>query len=322
MAKGNMLLGKARGKCGSLVYSVVNGQQVTRPLNDSPRNPQTSAQMYQRALFSDTVKFFTRGRRELFNFAFEDKKSNESNYNAFMRNNAKRGVLISKAAFEEYNYPALGNFMMSKGTLQPVKDSMSITGTSFISMTKEVVTELTAVTNVGQLASLLVNGVDYLADDIITFVMIKSGYPTIDNIPSVTPELSPGMETVWNIYQVNLTMGSTQPLSDFGISASLSEAIEGVKTLTIRTIDNSAFDAICAGCVIHSRNTKTGIRVSTQELKLNTPAETAIEAARQRSYTDAVVESWRTTQQAPVVSETIMQGSIAQSIALDFEPGE
>lgn len=46
----------------------------------------------------------------------------------------------------------------------------------------------------------------------------------------------------------------------------------------------------------------------------------AIDAARERSYVDAVVESWRTTQQAPVVSESVMQGNIAQGIALDFEP--
>ena len=117
MSKGNVLLGMARGAVGDIVFSRLKGQQVARARNRQPANPRTSSQMYQRALFTDAVKFYTRGRRNLFQFAFENKKENESDYNAFMRENAKRGVVISKAAFDNYGYPALGNFIMSKAFL-------------------------------------------------------------------------------------------------------------------------------------------------------------------------------------------------------------
>lgn len=316
MSKGNMLMSQARGKLGGFVYSVVKGQQVQRAYNSKPSNPQTAAQLYQRALFVDAVKFYTRGRRELFQFAFEDKKRTESDYNAFMRANAKRGVVISKEAFENYPYPALGNFIMSKGTLQPIQHFIATGNSSYIAMSKPVVTELTTVTTLGQLAELIVDGVDFLADDILTFVSIKSSVAGEGYIPNVTGEIQG--TTDWDIHQVMLTLGSTQPLSDFGISATITTAEGGAKTLMVRSVEEVSSDFIFAGAVIHSRNTSTGVRTSTQELALNAAAEEAIELARARTYVDAVVETWRTTQKAPVISETIMQGSIAQSIEANF----
>lgn len=309
-----MLLGMARGAVGDVVFSRLKGQQVSRARNRKPSNPRTSSQMYQRALFSDAVKFYTRGRRNLFQFAFEDKKENESDYNAFMRVNAKRGVVISKAAFDNYPYPALGNFIMSKGTLPPTSSVIGTgTDSTLMQLTKSVQTDLTAVTTVSQLTSLLVDGVEYLQDDILTFVMIGFDAETVPNVDGTVQS-----STVWKLAQVQLT-NSSQPISDFGITATIMGT--GASQRLFVSTTESISDSLCfAGCVIHSRNTASKVIVSTEELKLSTEAEAAIEAAREHTYIDAVVESWRAVQQAPVVSEAVMQGSIAQSIALDFNP--
>lgn len=316
MSKGNMLLGMARGAVGDVVFSRLKGQQVSRARNRKPSNPRTSSQMYQRALFSDAVKFYTRGRRNLFQFAFEDKKENESDYNAFMRINAKRGVVISKAAFDNYPYPAMGNFIMSKGTIQPTGAIIeSNVDDARMALELTVTTEMTTVTTVANLTSLLVDGVEYLQNDILTFVAISFD-PTVPNVDG-----SAQFDTVWLVKQVQLT-NDAQPLSDFGITATLTAASGNTKTLKVTTADPFSAQLGFAGVIIHSRNTSSKVLVSTEELNLNSAAEIAIEAARERSYIDAVVESWRTTQQAPVVSEAVMQGSIAQSIALDFDSGE
>lgn len=316
MSKGNVLLGMARGAVGDIVFSRLKGQQVARARNRQPANPRTSSQMYQRALFTDAVKFYTRGRRNLFQFAFENKKENESDYNAFMRENAKRGVVISKAAFDNYGYPALGNFIMSKGTLPPMVSSLSQDG---MGIAKTVpATETPVVNTLGGISRVLIDGVDILDGDILTFVTIVVNNNT--NVPSVE---GTGGNTAWIINQIQLDANSTQPLSDYGLTASALEPSEGSSYVELgQDIDVILNTSIAAGVVIHSRNTANGVRVSTEELKLNSVATTAIEAARQRSYIDAVVESWRITQQAPVVSEAVMQGSIAQSIAVDFDPGE
>lgn len=318
-----MLLGMARGAVGDVVFSRLKGQQVSRARNRKPSNPRSSSQMYQRALFSDAVKFYTRGRRNLFQFAFENKKENESDYNAFMRENAKRGVVISKECFDNFDYPALGNFILSKGTLPPMRANVvnRVVGSGTNSQmwwSKEgIATDLAAVTTVGDLASLMIDGVDFLDGDIITLVEIQGGVPAIEGIPSVSAAdiVSP---TVWTVKQVMLTAGSSQPITDFGITADLTGTT--TKTLKLSPGAGISSEFIYAGVVIHSRNTASKVLVSTEELSLNETTETAIEEARERSYIDTVVESWRAVQQAPVVSEAVMQGSIAQSIALDFNP--
>lgn len=316
MSKGNVLLGMARGAVGDIVFSRLKGQQVTRARNRQPINPRTSAQMYQRALFTDAVKFFTRGRRNLFQFAFENKKENESDYNAFMRENAKRGVVISKAAFDNYGYPALGNFILSKGTLAPTGGEMLTTGGVYMQIERASTTQPT-INTLGQLSELFIDGVDYLAGDIVTFVNIEvinsTGIPSVEGTQGYTN---------WYVNQIQLDASSTQPLSDFGIEAIPSEPFSGKIFIDIKTTDPLTSGTIQAGAVIHSRNTANGVRVSTEELSLNEAGSTAIEAARQRSYIDAVVESWRITQQAPVISESVLQGNIAQSIAADFNAGE
>lgn len=316
MSKGNVLLGMARGSVGDIVFSRLKGQQVTRARNRQPANPRTSSQMYQRALFTDAVKFFTRGRRNLFQFAFENKKENESDYNAFMRENAKRGVVISKAAFDNYGYPALGNFILSKGTLPPSGSVLTTTG---MRIEKTIpATTTPAVVTLGDVSSIFIDGVDILDGDILTFVTIVVNDNT--NVPSVD---GVGGNTEWVINQIQLDANSTQPLSDYGVSASALPPDEGVSFVEVaQNIDTIINTSIVAGAVIHSRNTANGVRVSTEELALNAAATTAIEAARQRSYIDAVVESWRITQQAPVISESVLQGNIAQSIAADFDAGE
>lgn len=314
MSKGNVLLGMARGAVGDIVFSRLKGQQVTRARNRQPANPRTSSQMYQRALFTDAVKFFTRGRRNLFQFAFENKKENESDYNAFMRENAKRGVVISKAAFDNYGYPALGNFILSKGTLPPSNASLISTG---MQIEKTIAATTTpAVATLGDISRVFIDGVDYLDGDILTFVTIVVNDNT--NVPSVD---GVGGNTEWVINQIQLDANSTQPLSDYGLTATSLEPQSGNAYVEVhQVIETLLQTSIAAGAVIHSRNTANGVRVSTEELALNSVATTAIEAARQRSYIDAVVESWRITQQAPVVSESVLQGNIAQSIAADFEP--
>lgn len=70
MAKGNLFLGHARGKVGSLVFSRQNGEQVTRALNTRPKNPQTDQQILQRAI-AGTVMYAYSYLQEICNHSFE-----------------------------------------------------------------------------------------------------------------------------------------------------------------------------------------------------------------------------------------------------------
>ena len=70
MAKGNMFLGYARGKVGDVVFSRVNGEQVSRPRNRHPRNPRTNKQLIQRAIMATVMSAYSAGR-EIFDHSFQ-----------------------------------------------------------------------------------------------------------------------------------------------------------------------------------------------------------------------------------------------------------
>lgn len=56
MAKGNMFLGQAKGKVGSVVFSRAFGQQISRTKPSSVKNPKTRAQNAQRAILATVAK--------------------------------------------------------------------------------------------------------------------------------------------------------------------------------------------------------------------------------------------------------------------------
>lgn len=58
MAKHNLFLGQARGKIGSVVFSRLNGVQISRAYNPSPRNPKSWAQATQRAAFASISQYY------------------------------------------------------------------------------------------------------------------------------------------------------------------------------------------------------------------------------------------------------------------------
>ena len=56
MARGNLLLGKAKGKLGSVVFAQANGEQITRSKPESVKNPKSTGQNSQRAILATIAK--------------------------------------------------------------------------------------------------------------------------------------------------------------------------------------------------------------------------------------------------------------------------
>ena len=65
-----MLLGYARGKVGDLVFTRVNGEQVSRPRNRHPYNPRSNKQLVQRAIMATVMSAYSAGR-EIFDHSFQ-----------------------------------------------------------------------------------------------------------------------------------------------------------------------------------------------------------------------------------------------------------
>lgn len=88
MAKGNMLQGMARGKVGDVVFSRLNGEQISRVRNRHPKNPRSNAQLYQRAIMATVMRAYSAGM-VIFDHAFEGKAVGAENQRRFMTLNAK-----------------------------------------------------------------------------------------------------------------------------------------------------------------------------------------------------------------------------------------
>lgn len=56
MARGNLLLGKAKGKLGSVVFAQANGEQITRSKPESVKNPKSTGQNTQRVILATIAK--------------------------------------------------------------------------------------------------------------------------------------------------------------------------------------------------------------------------------------------------------------------------
>ena len=88
MAKGNMFQGMARGKVGDVVFSRLNGQQISRVRNRSPKNPRTNAQLYQRAIMATIMAAYSAGK-EIFDHAFENYAVGAGCQRRFMKLNTR-----------------------------------------------------------------------------------------------------------------------------------------------------------------------------------------------------------------------------------------
>ena len=285
-----MLLGYARGSVGDVTFYRSGGSQRARARNRKPNNPRSSSQMRQRAKFSSAVKFYKRAVSNFFRFAYQDKKTNESDYNAFMRHNIQGAPLISKTAFDKQGYPALGNWVLSYGELQPLNYIAGESGSVI-----ELPDNFTAnPSTLGELSQGLIDSGFYEQGDIITVVMIDiTGSP----LPTATP--TGVYTTAWKTAQFRVDYNSTDSLNDLGLGTVTVTAQSGIRMLNFAS--HSAF------AVIVSRNTSGGLKVSRSELVYDAQTGLALfNAYYDDNYKAEVLQDWQTS------LEAILQGSLSE----------
>lgn len=110
----NTLIGKSYGKVGNAVFSVWKGINVLKE-KGIPTNPQTDAQMAQRAIFAIFVALY-RNAAAVFKLGFVEKAIKMSEFNAFIRRQFENGAYTGTfPSFVPY-YP---NVQAAEGSLWP-----------------------------------------------------------------------------------------------------------------------------------------------------------------------------------------------------------
>lgn len=307
MSKGSLFFGHASGKLGQVVLTTVKGQQIARAWQPKVANPRSSSQQTQRAKFANSVKFYRRATSNLFKFAFEDKKKTESDYNAFMRHNVDKAMIVNRASYDNIAYPAIGhNWLMSAGSLgnvAPAPDGeldsrVTFSQVEFIG-TKEP--EALTVADVSQSFMLRLGA---LEGDYVTVVAVNANIKKINDEPSSLP--------VWSIVQFKIdTTDNTHNLLDI-----INEQKGGEWGATITKInDTNYITATNASgsvwmAVILSRVTTNGVLVSTSDLVGSKVSNDIYNASLQLGYRSAALNSWNRQ------SEAILKGSIYKESSL------
>lgn len=308
MAKGNIILGYLRGSIGDITFFRAKGQQLSRARNRAPANPRTVAQMDQRAKMACAVKFFGQVGANFYKYAFEGKKEQESYFNVFVKNNIQTGGYIGKQASRVYDFPALGAWQLSSGTLPEITAPypQSVNGVAYNVGTVSG----TAITTVSGLTSALIGSDSsrWREGDILTCLCYcATNYSTLPTI--YTDQGNRALTAVWQI-RLSTSNADTLPSIEFpSLDMSLDCQLDA-NGLSFVGSSGSEYTAnlYCFG-LIHSRNTAKGLRVSTSYLVAPQSPELLFAVTSSTGdYYAAVINDWQAT------DEAVLQGGLtAQS---------
>lgn len=303
MSKGSLFFGNASGKLGQVVLSTMKGQQIARAWQPKVANPKTSQQQLQRAKFANSVKFFKRAQQNLFKFAFEDRRKNESDYNAFMRHNVVSSAVLDRSVYDNFNYPAFANdWLLSYGSLGEINADNEPAN-------KSVVQLLSLPLGTGEIENLtiasasqaLVNYYKAINGDYVTLVVVVSPAKSLTDDPQIAPD--------WHIVQFVVDTTNTakliENLKKQDIGAENFFAKDGKEPANI------IFSCSHSGCawlgIILSRVTANGVKVSTSNLMPNYYAYEIYQNSLELPYRQSALNSWGRS------SEPILKGGIAKS---------
>lgn len=304
MAKGSLFVGSGSGKVGNLVLANTKSGQVTRVYQPNVSNPKTKAQMLQRAKFADAVKFYKQATNGFFKFAFEDKASNESDYNAYMRHNIKNAIPMSREQYEDTRIPAIGSvFALSAGRLSTtavagfeagVNDTFKIT----------LPNTAAAVTTIGELSTALIaEGAQ--AGDIVTIVFVSSKLTAAQvQDPDTIPQSAAAPS--WYIAQFIIDTTDTTAIADIdhlgnGGAISAAAGTDGGGSISVKV--NGA--VLGWGGLVITRNTDSGLYATNSDLLGNDNVNELVENLLADGTVENALVSWKAKGTA------ILKGSIA-----------
>lgn len=305
MAKGNIILGYLRGSIGDITFFRAKGQQLSRARNRAPANPRTVSQMDQRAKMACAVKFYTQVGTNFFKYAFEGKKDKESYFNAFVKNNILLGGYIGKQASRVYDFPALGAWQISSGTLPEITAPFpqSVNGVVFSVGTVSG----TPLTTISDLSKALIGSDSsrWREGDILTCLCYcATNYATLPTI--YTDQGNRAYTAVWQI-RLSTSNKDTLPSIEFPLLDMSFDCKLDTNGLSFIGSSGSEYtnNLYCFG-LIHSRNTANGLRVSSSTMVApQSPDLLSVVSLPSGSYYNAVIADWQATEEA------VLQGGLS-----------
>lgn len=316
--KGNLFLGMARGSVGDVVFARQKGQQTARARNRHPNNPRTTNQMSNRAKIATMVRFFSRSRQNLFNYAFEGKKGNQSDYNAFVSINSKNAPTNSFLAISQ-SWPMIGEFFVSQGSIStPTVAFDSGQRNPALKLKPLAQSVLPSAYTIGQLSEQLIDTYSYQNGDYLTFVAIRSqAQPaqTLESAIEYKALTSRVINAEWEIKQMQIDTNSNALVSSLGIFIFPGSTADTMSTL--QYLDNSnayAAPYVFGTTIVVSRVMPDNkVKTSTSQIRTNAATHTACEIGKSLSWRTWVGENWEEQEQELLRANDILKGSLSEN---------
>lgn len=175
MAKGNLFQGMGRGKVGDVVFSRLNGEQISRVRNRHPKNPRSNSQLYQRAIMATVMQAYSAGKA-IFDHSFEGYAVGAANQRRFLSLNAK---MLRQLVATDINTPLTGDNQKARvvapGVSVPVPNPFIISRGSyqqtFFGYNPEEKTFTLPAKSGAETVAAYVNRTGLIAGDIYTFII-------------------------------------------------------------------------------------------------------------------------------------------------------
>ena len=296
MTKGSLFWANAKGKLGQMVISRRNGEEITRAYQPNVKNPKSYAQMRQRVRFANAVKFYKHAKANFFPFAFEDKKKNESYFNAFMRHNTALGCITSKEQTDGY-FPALSpNWMLTQGSFRVVGVEWKQDEDNSYPFLSEL-DQLSADSTIADVSKAFIDKYDAQVGDYITFVCVSS------DATSKTGQAQ--FPAVWALNQIQINTADNTKMS------AVSNAFSTIQNVDSYLGFGYVAEGAAGAAVIISRVEKgQTVKVSDSVLINNETAKNIIEGLELEDTILLNLQTWGAT-----TSDAILKGSISANSA-------
>lgn len=328
MAKSGFWLRGAKGKLAGTVLYQSQGSTVQREIV-TPKNPQSDNQMRQRAAFAGASKFYQNAQQNRFVLAFQNKKGNQSEFNAFMQKNLKEFDTLTYPTREQANTPEFCNFfpwICTEGNLQGIgvawpDDDISNLG-CYINVMKG---DSTNAQTWDELIALNPS-LNLQYGDIITLTVVLNDEVFNDTtLDVVVGNITPRWITRQFIIGADLE-GYTleQYLSNNGLGYNVA-TLDGKICIGINMDDVCEELGINEGifnvsevaamiCVTRSRNEGSQLKVSTSRFVLDDMAQRIFERLSNDSAMRDAIESYKNSANSNITPANILQGSVAEDI--------
>lgn len=283
----NGLLGNSRNKIGSIVTYVSKGQQIARSKAANISNPRTASQMTQRIKLSNVVAMYRANKNWMDRYAFENKPTRWSVFNAFVSANLTASLVALTKQEAAAGAAVAAPYKMTDGSLPQIQINELADAGVYATDLYIGDLEIGSSTTIGDLSAALIANNNGLVQG-MQLSLIENAQEVVNNIPRV----------IVRAYEFIINSSDTTPLSEKWGSAGLTTYTGG--TSNAIAYDSMQGESAFTFVLSHTYGGKT--RVGASYMVLNDPA--VYQSYTSSTAIDLAIQSYGSGNVTPFLDST------------------